>query len=85
MGVAKIWTDHLGTDKEKQEFAKLVSTSLVLKRLGDILNGMEKTLDRKDFNELYTSPSWPYEQADRLGHRKGIASVRKLIPDQENK
>lgn len=83
MGLNKLWTDHLPTAKEKQEFAKLVQSSLVLRRLSEIVYKLEKELDRRDTNEDYSSPAWPYEQADRLGYRRGLAAIKKLLPDQE--
>lgn len=81
--LAKIWTDHLKDPKEKQEFALTLKTSLALKRLDEMLDNFLRRLESTEYNDDYSSPSWPYLQADRLGQKKALLQIKKLLTERK--
>lgn len=80
-----IWTKHIVGTKEKQDFAKYVLNSgALLDRLDSILDELTAELDRAAYAEDYTSPAWPFLQADRLGQLKSFAKIKKLLNRKPN-
>lgn len=75
------WTDHLKTDKEKEQFKnEVLGSKRVLKRLSDILNTIEDDLDRTELStKIYDLPGWDYRQADMNGCRRTAKTIQRLI------
>jgi hypothetical protein len=73
------WIKHLRTEEEIQKFTQVVlGSSLVLDRLGVILDGKLKT--REVFSEEdFKNPAWPYEAADRNGYRRAVKEILTLL------
>lgn len=83
MALSSEWTDGLKSEKEKEELRTMINSSIPLRRLGDIIKAQLKELDRKDANDDYQSPAWPYLQADRQGQVRVYRRILSLLPDQE--
>ena len=74
------WARHLKGDEDKKNFLLYIMNSrALLDRLDAILSEFDEELGRDGLNEEYTSPAWPYLQADRLGQLKMISKIRKLL------
>lgn len=78
---SKIWTDNLSTPKEKEEFLALLKTSLVARRLAEILEGIEAELDRADDKDI-ESPAWPLQAASRQGQKKMARKIKQLLTER---
>lgn len=79
---AKIWTDHLETPKEKAEFLTLLKTSLVARRLSDILVQYTDEIHRQEENDKFDSPAWAQLAAARIGERRAYAKILKLLTER---
>jgi hypothetical protein len=76
--LATKWTQHLKTDKEKNELRSNVLASLyILNVLKNIVSSMTKKTKDKDFD----SASWAYKRAYQDGYNEALEDVNKLIPD----
>jgi len=75
------WTQHLKDPKAKQEFENYVKGSKqLLNRLNDILDGIEKDLDRSETKiEAFDNPNWAYLQAYKNGQRSALEKTKTLI------
>lgn len=73
-----VWTSHLKTSKEREEFeAYIRNSSSLLERLSTII------MDRIDELECptkadYEDAAWPYKAADRVGSLRAYKSLLKL-------
>lgn len=76
-----IWTDHLGTQEEKDNFKKgLYNCHWVFDRLDQILEQKEQALETNEINPVvYDSPSWSFKQAHSNGAKQTLKLIRKLI------
>ena len=82
------WTQHLSTDKEKEEFEREIHGSKrVLQRLKAIIEQRETNLDKLEMSAKdFETPNWAYKQAFRNGHRSALEIVKKYISiDQQEK
>ena len=74
------WARHLKSEEDKKNFLLYVMNSrALLDRLVAILQEFEAEIGRGAVEEEYTSPAWPYLQADRLGQLKMTSKIRKLL------
>ena len=75
------WTQHLKDPRDQEKFKEQVILSVeVLRRLKDILTEFEDSLTRTETTvNVYSSPSWAYEQAHKNGNRETIQKVKQLI------
>ena len=82
--VDRTWTNHIKDSKGKEEFAKyILHSGGLLDRLEDIIDGYIAEIRRGEQTEDYSSASWPYLQADRLGQLKSLTKIRKLLQRKE--
>lgn len=73
-----VWTKHLKTKEEKENFESLLRNStIVASRLVTILREMDESKVSRETD--YDSPSWAYLQADQNGYRRAIQEVLKLF------
>lgn len=78
--ISSEWSRHLRKAEDKEEFNKtILHSGILLDRLRDILEGYLSELGREEYTEEYVSPAWPYLQADRLGQKKALTKVLKLV------
>jgi hypothetical protein len=85
-----VWTDHLGTVEEKDNFKKgLRNCKWLFDRLDQILEQKEQALETNEINpSVYDStPNWAFKQAHANGAKQVLKVIRKLIDisDQEDK
>lgn len=74
------WVSHLKEEADKEDFFKVIKASnIVRNRLVDMIDEMVFKLNTKQLSDDYSSPSWSYLQADRLGQLKSLSSVRRLL------
>lgn len=75
------WTKHLKDPEEKVKLEKSLKHSRwVLDNLSEILNELERDLNSSELNsKSYDSPNWDYRQADNIGYRRCLNTVRKII------
>jgi hypothetical protein len=76
-----LWTRHLSSEKEKEDFRKIVQGSKpVLKRVKELLDQEEKALDQTELDpKAFDTPNWAYKQAFKNGFRKGLNITQKLV------
>ena len=76
-----VWTKHLKTDEEKEQFRKtILGSKEVLKVLKVLLEEKENSLERSEVKlEAYESPSWAYKQAHQNGYRSCLKAMINLI------
>lgn len=66
--------------KDKDDFIKTISGSrYVLDPLEKIVIDLIEEVERSADSEDYSSPSWPYLQADRIGKLKAYKTVLSLL------
>lgn len=65
-----------GNDREIMK-AQLVASGPLLRRLEELIKKEIDALDTKDPD--FNSPSWAYEQAFKLGLKKGLTSLSKYV------
>lgn len=74
------WVSHLKEETDKEDFLKVIkASSIVRNRLVDMIDEMVFKLNTKQLSDDYSSPSWSYLQADRLGQLKSLSNVRRLL------
>jgi hypothetical protein len=80
-GLPLVWTKHLKSAKEKEDFESLLRNSTqVLRRLKQILEEKEKDITSSQLKiEDYDSPSWAFKEAHRHGRQAELKSLRDLI------
>lgn len=78
-----VWTDHLGTVEEKDNFKKgLRNCKWLLERLDQILEQKYESLESNEISPVvYDCPSWGFKQAHANGAKQTLRLVRKLISD----
>lgn len=76
-----VWSNHIQDPDEKVQFEKSVLHSKwILVRLKEILESMERGLDRQEANpKAYDTPNWDYRQAHANGYRQALYSIKDLI------
>lgn len=76
-----LWTSHLKTKEEKEEFAKYVAnSSSLLDRLGEIVRIKKESAEKARLDkEAYSSPSWAFIQADTNGYLRAIREIEHLL------
>lgn len=79
--VTLTWTRNLKTQKDKDEFVKvLLSSPRVLKRLDEILVERLDALEKKELStDSFSKPNWSEYQAHLLGSKKELQEIRQLI------
>lgn len=83
-----IWSAHLKTDKDKQEFENLVLRAKpVLDRLRVLVENKEEELSSFENSlKAYDNPNWHFRQAHINGYKSCQSRLLKLITlDQEGK
>lgn len=81
------WTDHLSTDKDKQDFRRQVLSSRdVLERQKNLIDGWLKALDRSETDpRQFDTPNWSDKQAYKNGLRAAYGQLTTLIDlDQQD-
>ena len=79
-GIPLDWLKHLDTEKKKEDMKQTLYTSLVTKRLKEIIIERENSLDKSETTlSDYESPSWSHKQADRNGYRRCLREFRDLV------
>jgi hypothetical protein len=75
-----IWTQHLNTQEEREEFKKtILGSTKVLDRLREILYNKVYTQESNLPTADYDSPSWAYKQADRNGYLRAHKELLDLL------
>lgn len=76
-----VWTKHLKTAKEKENFESLLRNSTqVLSRLKQIIEERETDLAATQTKlEDYDSPSWAFKEAHRHGRQAELKTLKELI------
>lgn len=76
-----LWTNHLKTDEEKENFANSVKGSQqVLDRLSTILRQEEGEITRTELSaESYDNPNWSHKQAFKNGQRSVYRKLQLLL------
>ena len=74
------WTQHLSNEDEKLRFkSSVLGSKVVLQRLGDILDEMDKGAIQAELSPSnYDKPSWAYKQAHNNGLRHAISLIKQL-------
>ena len=72
------WSSHLKDEKDKKDFEGYIKNSInLLERLTDIVN--QKVLELQcPSAEDYTTASWAFKQADRIGQLRAYRENLKL-------
>jgi hypothetical protein len=76
-----VWTKHLKSAKEKEDFESLLRNSTqVLRRLKQVLEEKEADLAASQMKlEDYDSPSWAYKEAHRHGRQAELKFLKEII------
>lgn len=76
-----LWTSHLPTTKEKEDFKALVIRARpVLERLGELIKQKDQSLIQREVSlSTYETPNWDYKQAHINGYRSTIAWLETLL------
>lgn len=76
-----IWTNHIKELDEKVQFEKsLLHSKWILNRLKEILDSMERGLDRQEVSpKAYDTPNWENKQAHANGFRQCLYTIKDLI------
>ena len=76
-----VWTKHLKTEKERQEFGDYLRKSrLIFERIAAIVKEEEDKLDSSELSpKAYDSANWDYLQAHKNGYRQCLRLIKKLI------
>ena len=80
-----VWTQHLKTEKEREDFRQVLKNSTLLKnRLLQILAERYDAIERKGFKEEdYAEPGWETLQAFRNGKLATLKEVADLFDFEE--
>lgn len=80
-----VWTQHLKTDKEQEEFRQVLKNSTLLRnRLLQILSERYDAIERKGFREEdYAEAGWETLQAFRNGKLSTLKEVADLFDFNE--
>lgn len=75
------WTAQATDVEEKAQLENnLMRSKWVLDRLYQIIESMERGLDRQESSpSAYDSPNWDYRQADANGYRRALWTIKDLI------
>lgn len=74
------WVSHLKTPEEKEEYARMLQSSIALKHFKTLLLNIEKQAESKELDLAeYDSASWAYKQADRNGQRRLTNRLKELL------
>lgn len=75
-----VWTQNVKDLDEKVQLEKsLLHSRWVLERQNEILDGMERSLNRQEISpKVYDNPNWEYRQAHANGYRQCLMEVKKL-------
>ena len=76
----EVWFRGL-TEEKKKEFEYALSSSVVAKRLSEIVKGYldELTINRND----YDNPSWAFRQADYNGEHRAYTKILSLLDQRK--
>lgn len=68
------------TEQEKEDFASLLRSNLVLRRFKQLLLDLDRQQENQETNQAdYDNSSWAYKQADRNGYRRAIKDLKELL------
>lgn len=75
------WTKNLKSQKEKEDFEKLLlNNTILIRRFKEILTEMKQGLAKDELSkDAYTNNSWPYYQADIIGSKRQIRIIEDLF------
>jgi hypothetical protein len=74
------WTKGLKKDEAIHIEERFAASSLLRKRLTDILETKVKSDEVNILSkDRYTDPSWAYRQADHIGYKRAIYEVLSLL------
>lgn len=79
--VSLTWTKKLSDEKQKEEFVKkLYENEEILNALAVILDEkIEASRNNQLSTKSFSSPAWPYEQADSNGYQRALSEIKSLI------
>jgi hypothetical protein len=79
--VYTIWTQHLSSESEVQDFKRAVkSAKPVLDRVCTILDGRLSEISRVEMNpKEFENPSWSHKEAFVLGQKQQLSAIRTLL------
>ena len=77
----EIWTKHLKTEEEKENFKEgLKRCGWVFDRLKELIDEREQDLDDIETSlAAYDNANWAYRQAHKNGYRSHMKRMKKLL------
>jgi hypothetical protein len=73
-----VWTAHLKSSKEKEEFQAYVNNSRGI--FDRVLEILEDYIEPEDVTVIdYDCPSWSHKQADKNGYNRAILKIKQLF------
>jgi hypothetical protein len=77
--ISLAWVSNL-KGQEREDFKTLVTSSAVLERLKQILEGFEDEVSQNEASETdYRSSDWAYLQAHRNGKKEMLRKIYSLV------
>lgn len=78
-----LWTKHLSSDQNKEDFVAAIANSTVaLGRLCELITEFETEINSKELSlEEYDSPSWAYKQAHLNGQRSAYKKLKTILKE----
>jgi hypothetical protein len=74
-----IWTRHLSTPEDKEQFRKSISRQTV-KRLDDIVGILLNDLEKSEISpKNYDTPNWAYKQAHSNGYKQAMSTIKSIL------
>lgn len=75
-----LWLRNVPEDKHESYEQAIRASTIIVRRLKEILRDWEDDLDRADVKiNDYDTPSWSFKQAHRNGDRSRIRKLRDLL------
>ena len=76
-----VWTDHLKTPEEKQDFEKVLkNNNLLFSRMKEILSKEEQEITVEVIGEKnFEKPNWAEQQAYANGRLRQVKKLKRLI------
>ena len=76
------WKKGLTSDISKEIEAQFKASSVIRKRLVELLLEKREIEDRKRFsNDAYETANWAYKQADIAGYQRALKEIISLLED----
>jgi hypothetical protein len=76
------WTSGLDVEAAKDVSLNFRESKVTRRRLQEIIkNKIEEARQEASSKSLYESPSWAYEQADRIGYERALRDMLNYLED----